>query len=230
MVSEGSDGDEAMVRKPVPGAAGVGSGSRAISMGPPRLTVLREQQLVAANAQIGVAKADYFPQISLTASGGYQSSALTGLFSGPAGLWTFGGSAIQPVFEGGRIRNQVRFAEARTREATLLYQRSVQQAFRDVSDALVGYRKSQEFRIQQEQLTHSAEEATTLSTMRYKGGATSYLEVLDSDTRYFAAGLVLAMSPAGEMWSVVTLSPNKARQRAPETSVTGLGVMVMPSK
>ena len=164
-----------------------------------------EEQLVAANAQIGVAKADYFPQISLTASGGYQSSALTGLFSGPAGLWTFGGSAIQPVFEGGRIRNRVRFAQARTDEATLVYQQTVQQAFRDVSDALVGYRKSQEFRIQQEQLTHSAEEATKLSNMRYKGGATSYLEVLDSDTRYFSAQLNLAQADLNELRAFVGL-------------------------
>src|SRR6266404_6033966 len=164
-----------------------------------------EQQLVAANAQIGVAKADYFPQISLTASGGYESSALTGLFSGPAGLWTFGGSAIQPVFEGGRIRNRVRFAQARTEEATVVYQQTVQQAFRDVSDALVGYRKSQEFRIQQEHLTHSAEEATKLSNMRYKGGATSYLEVLDSDTRYFSAQLLLAQAQLRELESLVQI-------------------------
>ncbi len=164
-----------------------------------------EQQLIAANAQIGVAKADYFPQISLTAEGGYQSSALTGLFSGPAGLWTFGGSAVQPVFEGGRIRNRVRFAQARTKEASLVYQRTVQQAFRDVSDALVGYRKSQEFRIQQEQLTHSAEEATKLSNMRYKGGATSYLEVLDSDTRYFSAQLSLAQAQFRELQSLVQI-------------------------
>ncbi len=164
-----------------------------------------EQQLIAANALIGVAKADYFPQISLTASGGYQSSALTALFSGPAGLWTFGGSAVQPVFEGGRIRNQVRLARARTEEATLFYQRTVQQAFRDVSDALVGYRKIQEFRIQQEQLTHSAEEATKLSNMRYKGGATSYLEVLDSDTRYFAAQLTLAQADLNELRAYVEL-------------------------
>ena len=164
-----------------------------------------EQQLIAANAQIGVAKADYFPQISLTAVGGYQSSALTSLFTGPAGLWTFGGSAVQPVFEGGRIRNQVRFARASTREATLFYQRTVQQAFRGVSDALVAYRKNQEFRIQQEHLTHSAEEATKLSNMRYKGGATSYLEVLDSDTRYFAAQLNLAQADLNELLAFVQL-------------------------
>ena len=164
-----------------------------------------EQQLIAANAQIGVAKADYFPQISLTAEGGYQSSALTGLFAGPAGLWALGAGAVQPVFEGGRIRNRVRFAEARTEEAKLTYRRTVQEAFREVSDSLVGYRKSQEFRIQQEQLTHSAEEATKLSNMRYKGGATSYLEVLDSDTRYFSAQLSLAQAQLRELQSLVQI-------------------------
>jgi multidrug efflux system outer membrane protein len=164
-----------------------------------------EQQLVAFNAQIGVAKADFFPQISLTGTGGYQSSALTSLFSGPAGLWAFGGNLAQPLFEGGRIRNRVRFAEARQQESALIYQRTIQQAFREVSDALVGYRKSQEFRFQQEQLTRSAEDATRLSNMRYKGGATSYLEVLDSDTRQFAAQLTLAQAQLAELQSLVRI-------------------------
>jgi len=164
-----------------------------------------EQQLIAANAQIGVAKADFFPQISLTAVGGYQSSALTRLFSGPAGLWTFGATALQPVFEGGRIRNRVRFAEARTQEVTFIYQRTVQQAFREVSDALVAYRKSQEVRSQQQQLTTAAEDATRLSNMRYRGGAASYLEVLDSDTRFFAAQLALAQAELRELRSLVQI-------------------------
>jgi len=164
-----------------------------------------EQQLIAANAQIGVAKAAYFPQISLTADGGYQSSALTGLFAGPAGFWSIGGSAVQPIFEGGRIRNRVRFAEAQTQEATVFYERTIQQAFRDVSDALVAYRKSQEFRIQQEQLTRAADDAKNLSNMRYKGGATSYLEVLDSDTRYFSAQLSLAQAQLRELQSLVQI-------------------------
>ena len=164
-----------------------------------------EQQLIAANAQIGVAKAAYFPQISLTASGGYQSSALTGLFQGPAGLWSLGGNAVQPIFEGGRLRNRVRLATARTEEANLIYQQTVQQAFRDVSDALVNYRKSQEFRAQQEQLTRAAEDATRLSNMRYKGGATSYLEVLDSDTRKFSAQLTLAQAQLNELQSLVRI-------------------------
>ena len=164
-----------------------------------------EELLVAANAQIGVAKSAYFPQIALTTAGGYQSSALLGLFSSPAGFWAIGGSAIQPVFQGGRIKNGVRLAQARTEEATVFYERTVQGAFRDVSDALVGYHKSQEFRIQQEQLTRSAEEATKLSNMRYKGGAASYLEVLDSDTRYFLAQLTLAQAQLQELESLVQI-------------------------
>jgi multidrug efflux system outer membrane protein len=164
-----------------------------------------EQQLVSANAQIGVAKADYFPQISLTAAGGYQSSALTGLFDSSAGFWTLGSSAVQPVFQGGRIRNRVRLAEARREEASLIYKNTIQQAFREVSDALIAYRKSREFRVQQEQVTHSAEEATKLSKMRYRGGATSYLEVLDSDTRYFVAQLSLAQAQLRELQSLVQI-------------------------
>ena len=164
-----------------------------------------EQQLIAANAQIGVAKADYFPQISLTAAGGSQSSALSRLFAGPAGLWALGASALQPVFEGGRIRNRVRVTEARAQEATFVYQRTIQQAFRDVSDALVAYRKSQEIRIQQQQLTTAAEDATRLSNMRYRGGAASYLEVLDSETRSFAAQLALAQARLRELESLVQI-------------------------
>jgi len=164
-----------------------------------------EQQLVAANAQIGVAEANYFPQISLTAAGGYQSFALSSLFTGPAALWSLGGNLLQPVFEGGRIRSGVRLAEARTEEAVLAYQRTVQLAFRDVADALVGYRKSQEVRSQLEQLANSAGEATKLSNMRYRGGATSYLEVLDSETRFFVAQLSLAQAHLRELQSLVQI-------------------------
>ena len=164
-----------------------------------------EQQLVAANARIGVAKAAYFPQITLTAVGGYQSSALTNLFTGPAGLWSFGGQLLQPIFTGGRIRSNVRLTEAQKQEAVLVYQQSIQQAFREVSDSLVAYRKNQEFRAQQELLTNSAQDATKLSDMRYRGGVTSYLEVLDSDTRYFDAQLGLAQARLNERLALVQL-------------------------
>src|SRR5215469_4457648 len=103
-----------------------------------------EQNLIAANAQIGVARAAYFPQISLTGTAGYESAALTNLFTGPAGLWTLVGSVSQPIFQGGRLRSNVRLAEAQHDQLVLAYQQSIQGAFRDVSNALIAYRKFRE--------------------------------------------------------------------------------------
>jgi multidrug efflux system outer membrane protein len=163
---------------------------------------------MAANAQIGVAKAAYFPQITLTADGGFQRSALTSLFTGPAGLWTFGGSLAQPIFAGGRIRSGVRLSEARQQETLLIYQQTIQQAFRGVSDALVEYRKDREFREQQQQLALSAQEAAHLSEMRYRGGATSYLEVLTNETNYFDAELGLAQAQLNELLGLVSIYRN----------------------
>ena len=167
-----------------------------------------EAQLIAANAQIGVAKAAYFPQISLTANAGYQSSALTSLFSGPAGLWSFGGSVLQPAFAGGSIRSGVKLAEARQQEALLIYRQTIQQAFRGVSDALVEYHKDWEFRQHQQQLAVSAQDAARLSEMRYRGGAASYLEVLTNETNYFAAELGLAQAQLNELLGLVRIYKN----------------------
>jgi multidrug efflux system outer membrane protein len=164
-----------------------------------------EQRLVAANARIGAAKALLFPQISLTASAGYQSSALTELFSGPAGFWSFGVDIFQQIFNRGRLRNNVRLTEAQQQEAALVYQRAIQQSFRDVSDALVAYRKNREVREQQQLLAASAQDAVRLSDMRYRGGVTSYLEVLDSDTRYYTAELDLARAQLDERLAMVQL-------------------------
>jgi outer membrane protein, multidrug efflux system len=164
-----------------------------------------EQQLIAANARIGVAKAAYFPQITLTATAGYQSPALTALFSGPAGLWSFGGQLLQPIFTGGKIRSNVRLNEAQQEEFVLVYQQSIQQAFREVSDSLIAYRKNREFREQQELLTKAAQDTTRLADVRYRGGAASYLEVLDSDTRYFDAQLLLAQAQLNERLALVQL-------------------------
>ncbi len=164
-----------------------------------------EEQLISANAQIGVARAAYFPDISLTATAGYQSSALTGLFSGPAGLWTFGGSLTQPIFTGGRLRSNVRLSEARQQEFLLSYKQTIQGAFREVSDALIAYRKTQEFRQQQELLVASAEDASRLSHMRYSGGVTSYLEVLTNETNYFSAELNLVQAQLSERLALVEL-------------------------
>ena len=164
-----------------------------------------EEQLIAANAEIGVARAAYFPQIPLTAQAGYQSSALTSLFSGPAGLWNFGATATQPIFTAGRLKSNVRLAESQRQEALLFYKQSIQGAFRDVSDALIAYRKSQEFRRQQQLLVDSAQDATRLSHLRYSGGAASYLEVLTNDTNYFSAELVLVQAQLNELLALVQL-------------------------
>ena len=164
-----------------------------------------EQLMVAANAQIGVARAAYFPQISLTAAPGFQSASLTNLFSGPSGLWTFSGSITQPIFTAGKTRSGVRLAEAQQQEASLVYQQTIQGAFRGVSDALVGYRKDQEFRAQQELLAHSAQDAAQLSGQRYKSGTTSYLEVLTNETNYFSAELGLAQARLNELLALVQI-------------------------
>jgi multidrug efflux system outer membrane protein len=167
-----------------------------------------EAQLIAANAQIGVAKSAYFPQISLTATGGSQSSALTSLFTGPAGLWSFGGSVVQPIFAGGRIRSGVKISEARQQEALLTYRQTIQQAFRGVSDGLVEYHKDREFREYQEQLAFSAQDAAQLSETRYRGGAASYLEVLTNETNDFAAELGLAQAQLNELVGLVLIYRN----------------------
>jgi outer membrane protein, multidrug efflux system len=164
-----------------------------------------EEQLVAANAEIGVARAAYFPVITLNGTGGFQSSALTSLFSGPAGAWSFGSSLTQPIFTGGRLRSGVRLAEAQQQTAVLFYQQSIQGAFRSVSDALVAYRKTREFRAQQEFLFQSAQDAARLSHMRYTGGATGYLEVLTNETNAFSAELGLAQARLNELLALVQL-------------------------
>jgi len=162
-----------------------------------------EDQLIAANAQIGVAEGAYFPDITLTATGGYQSAALSKLFMGPSGMWDLAGTLTQPIFNAGRIRAGVKIAKVQEEEAVFLYRKTVQEAFREVSDALVAYRKNQEFTIQQVLLTQSAKDAARLSDLRYKGGSASYLEVLDSDTRYFSAELGEAQARLNELQSLV---------------------------
>ena len=164
-----------------------------------------EERLIAANAEIGVARAAYFPQISLSGAGGFQSSALSNLFTGPAGAWNFGASLTQPIFTGGRLRSGVRLSEAREQTALLVYQQSIQGAFRSVSDGLVAYRKTREFRVQQELLFESAQDAAYLSHMRYTGGVTGYLEVLTNETNAFSAELTLAQARLNELLALVQL-------------------------
>jgi outer membrane protein, multidrug efflux system len=164
-----------------------------------------EENLVAANAQIGVARAAYFPQISLTGTAGYESAALTNLFTGPAGIWTLVGSVTQPIFEGGRLKSNVRLAEAQREQLLLTYQQAIQGAFRDVSNALIAYRKFREFRIQQQHLVESAQDAARLSGVRFKAGTADYLEVLTNETNSFSAELALAQAQGNELNALVEL-------------------------
>lgn len=164
-----------------------------------------EENLIAANAQIGVARAAYFPQISLTGTAGYESAALTNLFTGPAGIWTLVGSVSQPIFQGGRLKSNVRLAEAQHEQLLLTYQQSIQGAFRDVSNALIAYRKFREFRVQQQNLVESAQDAARLSETRFKAGATDYLEVLTNETNSFSAELALAQAQGNELNALVQL-------------------------
>ena len=164
-----------------------------------------EENLIAANAQIGVARAAYFPQISLTGTAGYESPALTNLFTGPAGLWSLAASVTQPIFEGGRLKSNVRLAEAQHEQMLLTYQQTIQGAFRDVSNGLIAYRKNREFRIQEERLLESAQDAARLSEVRFKAGTTDYLEVLTNETNSFSAELGVAQAQANELIALVQL-------------------------
>jgi len=164
-----------------------------------------EANLVAANAQIGVARAAYFPQISLTGAAGYQSPALTNLFTGPAGIWNLAASVTQPIFQGGRLKSNVRRTEAQREGMRLSYEQTIQGAFRDVSNGLIAYRKNREFRIQQGHLLDSAQDAARLSDVRFKAGTSDYLEVLTNQTNSFTAELGLAQAQANELIALVQL-------------------------
>jgi multidrug efflux system outer membrane protein len=167
-----------------------------------------EQILVAANAQIGVAKAEFFPQISLTGSGGGafgRSSAFSGLMSSQLGIWSYGAQVSQPIFTGGALRGNLRLAESQHKQALISYRQAIQQAFGDASDALIGYQKNHEVRVRQGQTVADLQESVRLSIMRYRGGTTTYLEVLDGQRSLFSAELVLAQARGTEYQSLVQL-------------------------
>jgi multidrug efflux system outer membrane protein len=167
-----------------------------------------EQDLVAANAEIGVAKAQFFPQISLTGSGGGsfgRSTAFSDLMSSQIGIWSYGAQVSQPIFTGGALRGNLRLAESQQRQALIAYRQSIQQAFGDVSDALIGYEKFHQVRVRQEDTVADLRESVRLSNLRYTGGTTTYLEVLDGQRSLFDAELTLAQARGNEYESLVQL-------------------------
>jgi len=164
-----------------------------------------EQLLASANANVGVAKAAFFPQIALTGLFGALSTSLTSFLQGPATVWSIGGQAVQPVFQGGRIRSNYRLAWAQRDEAELAYKRTVLQAFGDVSNSLVGYSQSRQYRIKLTEQTTTYRDAAHLANVRFLGGTTSFLEVLVTQQQYLTSQLALAQAWNTELQSYVQL-------------------------
>jgi len=167
-----------------------------------------EQTLRAANAEIGAAKAQFFPQISLTGSGGGafgRSSTFSSLMSSQSAIWSYGGQVTQPIYTGGALRGNLHLAQSQYQQALIAYRQSIQSAFGDVSDALIGYQKFHQVRLRQEDTVKDLQEAVRLSDMRYKGGTTTYLEVLDGQRSLFSAEITLADARGTEYQSLVQL-------------------------
>ena len=163
-----------------------------------------EQNLIAANAQIGAARALLFPQISLTGVFGGQSRALTSLFTGPARMASIGPSALIPIFHAG-LRSGVRLTEAQQREALITYEKTIYGALREVSDAFIVHDRTRAQRIEEEKLVTALTESVQLSTLRYRGGLDSYLQVLDAERNLFGGQLTLAQLRLEELQAVVQL-------------------------
>jgi multidrug efflux system outer membrane protein len=188
---------------PVPQDLPVGLPSRLLERRPDIQRA--EQQLVAANARIGVARAQFFPQLSITASGGVGGSDFASIFD-PDSRVIYGiGALAQPIFQGGRLRGQLRLSEETKKEMVLNYQKTIAEAFRDTSNALIAVKKQRTTREHQEKLVAAAQDAVRLARVRYQAGATNYLEVLTTDSDLFAAQLNLVNSREGEAQSLVQL-------------------------
>ncbi|HYO80541.1 MAG TPA: efflux transporter outer membrane subunit [Bryobacteraceae bacterium] len=164
-----------------------------------------EQNLIAANAEIGAARALFFPQISLTAFLGGQSRALTQIASTPARVYTLAPAALLPIFRAGQIRGQVRLTEARQRELLATYEQSIANGLREVSDGLIGFSRTRAERAEQEKLVEALADTVRLSNLRYRGGLDSYLQVLDAQRNLFAGELGLAQLRLSERLAVVQL-------------------------
>jgi len=164
-----------------------------------------EQTLVAANAQIGIARAQFFPQLSITTSAGIGGNEFSNLFD-VSGKTIYGiGSLTQPIFEGGKLRGQLKLSRETKEEMVLNYQKTIATAFRDVSNALIALNKQRVYREEQEKLVAAAQDATRLARLRYQGGATGYLEVLTTDSSLYSAELNLVNAQQGEAVTVVQL-------------------------
>ncbi len=188
-----------LTEQPLPASVPVGLPSHLLERRPDIQAA--EQDLIAANAQIGVARAQLFPDLALTGTGGGAAIGLSHLTS----IYTFSPTLTQQIFNAGRLRSNVRLSEAEEQQQLLIYQQTIQTAFREVSDALVSYQRTRESREHQELLTAAARDASSLSDLRYRGGAASYLEFLTNETNFFSAELNLARARLAERLSLVQL-------------------------
>jgi multidrug efflux system outer membrane protein len=164
-----------------------------------------EELLVAANAQIGAAKALYFPRISITGLLGIESAELSNFVKSSALTWSIGADALQPIFNYGRIRSINEATKARYLQLLVQYEQTIQTAFREVSDALIGYYKTREQRAQQELLVGAQQDRTVLANKRFFGGLDSYLQVLEAERDLFQAELTLARLQREELLNIVGL-------------------------
>jgi len=194
---------QALTEQPVPEAVPAGLPSELLERRPDVRQA--EEIIVAANAQIGVAKASFFPSISLTGAGGLESNALNRFINAPSQTWFGALSVAQPVFQAGALRSGLRLSRAQYQEAVLAYQQTVQNSLEQVSNALIAYQKDRDFRGQQELLTQAAQRSDQLSLVLYQHGGASYLQVLTNETNYFSAGLNLVQAQLNERLALVQL-------------------------
>jgi len=164
-----------------------------------------EQDLIAANAEIGVARAAYFPQLSLSGFLGGQSTQLASLFSGPHSAWSLVPQVTQPIFTAGRLKSNVKLAEAEREHALVQYQKAIQTAFVEVSNSLIAHQRERESREKQEALVLALQDRLRLAYVRYRGGVDTQLNALDADRDLFQAELTLSQIRLDELLTVVQL-------------------------
>jgi len=193
----------ALTEQPGPDSVPAGLPSELLERRPDVLEA--EANMMAANAQIGVAKAAFFPSIALTGTGGLESNQLSRFISAPSEAWLGALSVAQPIFEGGALRSQLKLSRAQYQETVLAYEQTVQSALEQVSNALIASQKDRQFREQQELLVQATDRSDRLSLILYKQGGASYLQVLTNETNYFSAELNLVQAQLNERLALVQL-------------------------
>jgi outer membrane protein, multidrug efflux system len=164
-----------------------------------------EQELISSNARIGEAKALLYPQLSLTGVGGVESATLSTLFNGPAVAWSLVSGLVQPLFNAGKNTARVEITESQMRQTLYFYESTIQQAFREVEDGLVSYRKTGEQRVSQKARVEAERQVLNLAELRYRGGTANYLEVLDAQRSLFESEIDEVQAQGDQIRSMIQL-------------------------